>query len=240
MNPNTRTRLVSTLGIVVAVAFLVGVAIRLIGGIYPAVSGESRDAGRTGAALVALDTPEDGKGVTAVASVGGWKVTIRPGEYEVSVRTSERSADDVRVYVSDDTLSLDVPPGVRTVNGTLEATVWLPHLDRLEIDGGAEVRLEDIESDRLAVDVDGAASITATGGRYGRLTVDVDGAANIDFSGSAVVDASVDMDGASNLRITMAGGTLTGYLRGVGNVSYGGEVADESIRVEGLGRVRAR
>ncbi|MFW6289067.1 MAG: hypothetical protein ACOC2Q_04735, partial [Spirochaetota bacterium] len=70
--------------------------------------------------------------------------------------------------------------------------------------------------------------------------VDVDGAANVDFSSAEVVNASVEMDGASNLSITMAGGSLTGALRGVGNVTYGGEISREAIRVEGLGRVRRR
>ena len=223
MDPNRRTRLISTLGIVAVIVVLAVVVVRFIGG-----------------EMVALDLPADPSGFTGISSVGGWKITVRRGEYDVAVRVGERSADDVRVEVRDGTLLLGVAPGMRAVTDTLEATVSLPRLDRLQIDGGAEVRLDEVVSDSLAVDVDGAASITATGGRYGRLEVEVDGAANVDFADTAVFDADIDLDGASNLSITMAGGTLTGYLRGVGNVSYGGEVADESVRVEGLGTVRAR
>lgn len=249
MDPNKRTRLFSSLGIVLVVGLLAFVVIRFIGGIDLGFaerivggswSSDGHDTDRTGGDMVGLDLPADLGGFTGISSTGGWKITVCPGEYDVSVRVSERSADDVRVSVRGDALRLDVEPGMRTVTGTLEATVSLPRFERLETDGGAEVRLQDLDTDRLAVDVDGAASITATGGRYGRLEIEVDGAANVDFSDASVVDANVDMDGASNLSITMAGGTLTGYLRGVGNVSYGGEVADESIRVEGLGRVRER
>lgn len=257
MDPNKRTRLVSTLGIVAIVVILAVVVIRFIGGIDAGFlgrlspgrwfssdtewsSGGDEDADRTGGRMVALDLPSDLAGFTGITSVGGWKITITQGDYEVGVRVSERSADDVRVDVRDNSLHLGMGPGMRTVTGTLEATVTLPRIDRLETDGGAEVHLDEVEAESFAVDVDGAASITASGGRYGRLVVEVDGAANVDFSGTEVVDANIDMDGASNLSITMAGGTLTGHLRGVGNVSYGGEVASETVRVEGLGRVRAR
>ena len=255
MDPNKRTRLISSLGIVAFEAILAIVLIRFVGGIdiggnlSPRTwfsdesdwsSEQDADDQRTGGSMVSLDLPSGLAGFTGVSSEGGWKITLRPGDFDVSVRVSERSADDVVVDVSGNALRLRVAPGIRTVTGTLEAIVSLPRIDRLEIDGGAEVRLEGFDAERFVVDVDGAASITAIGGRYGNLRVGVDGAANVDFTDTQVVNAEVDMDGASNLSITMAGGTLTGHLRGVGNVSYGGEVTNEAIRVEGLGRVRER
>lgn len=259
MDPNKRTRLFSTLGIVFVAGALVLVVVRMVGGFAGTVLGDrpgERWFGRESTqAERSIDEVDDGDGssddlvaleagalagFSAIAATGGWSIAVEQGEFDVAVEVSERVRDAVSVRVSGGTLRLDVHSGLRSVAGNLEATIRLPDLDRLEIDGGADIRLRGLELDRLDIDIDGAATINATGGSYRELRVETDGAANIDFSGSAVVDADVDMDGASNLNITMAGGELDGVLRGVGNVRYGGDVERESIRVEGLGRVHVR
>ena len=92
--------------------------------------------------------------------------------------------------------------------------------------------------DSLELDVDGAANITARDGSIADLEIDSDGAATFNLSGVEVTNAEVEMDGASNLNIRMDGGDLTGVLRGLGDVTYSGEVSEERIRIDGLGRVR--
>ena len=119
----------------------------------------------------------------------------------------------------------------------LTATVTMPDLSALAIAGGADVQIRGIEADRFELSVDGAASVRASESRFGELHVTVQGATNIDFRDSLTVNAHVELDGASNLSIRMDGGSLTGTLRGVGNVSWTG-TAEESVRVEGIGRVR--
>ena len=253
MDANQRTRLFSTIGIVLIVAGLGYAGLRMFGAVGSRISdwtgsgpergapertpGDERAAER---ATIGVDLQADLRDFDRVHAEGGWKVTIRPGEFGVAVSVSEHAADDVRVYRRGDVLHLSVASGIRTVTGTMEAEITMPTLDHLEIDGGADVRLEGVDSRELTIDVDGAASIHAIDARVEELHVDVDGAANVDFSRSSVVNAEVDMDGASNMNITMAGGRLTGVLRGVGNVSYSGPVSEEAVRVEGLGRVRQR
>jgi hypothetical protein len=254
MDPNKRTRLFSTIGIILIAGVIVFAGFRMVGAISLRINDwsfsparwfgrgeETIDAaGPGGGPLVDLPIPAGLEEFTGVSTVGGWKVTLRPGPYDVSVRVSEGSLDDVTVGTDGDLLRLAVRSGLRPATGSLRATVTLPDLEHLEVDGAAEVMLDGFEVDRLFVDIEGAASVRAVGGRYDDLRVETDGAAGIDFSNSAVVDAAIDMDGASSMDITMAGGRLTGVLRGVGNVRYGGDIAAESVRVEGLGRVRER
>ncbi|NNK84365.1 MAG: hypothetical protein HKO91_02280, partial [Desulfobacterales bacterium] len=40
------------------------------------------------------------------------------------------------------------------------------------------------------------------------------------------------------IELSMAGGELTGKLKGTGEVIYNGEVSKESIRTDGTGKVR--
>jgi hypothetical protein len=179
-------------------------------------------------------------GFDSIEADGSWKLTISQGEYGVRVSVPQNIEDDVEVTTRGDTLRLNVRTGLRTIASDLRAEITLPDLERLGINGSADVTIQGIDVDSLDIDADGAASIVAHDSRIERLSVDVDGASNIDFSDSRVVDADVQLDGASNLEITMDGGELTGELSGIGNVSYGGAFSSESIKINGLGAVRER
>lgn len=249
MDPNRRTRIVSTVAIIAIVGLLLFVGYRIVGGFGVSVQSvfggsqaervEPRESGESTGGLVELGY-EGLAGFTSVSADGGWRIRIAPGDFGVTVRTNERLVDEIDVSVSGSTLELDVRPGFRSVTGTMEATIFMPVIDRIEIDGGADVRLTEMESDRLTVDVDGAATVRGVDARIQELEVNVDGAARIDFSESRVVNARVDMDGAASLSVAMAGGELVGSLSGVGNVDYTGDVSREAIDVSGLGTVRRR
>jgi hypothetical protein len=252
MDPNRRTRIITTIGIVAILLGLIFVGYRMIGGASARVGEWFSGNDRTIVAEEADDErPEDAGRVELaysqeldefreVSAIGGWRIELSPGDFGVTVSVNERHADDITVLSRNGVVTLTMEPGLRSVANSIVARVTVPTLERLDLDGGADVRINDLDGERLLVEVDGAASVKAVGSDITQLSVDVDGAANIDFSESSVVNADVDMDGASNLSITMAGGRLSGVLSGVGNVSYGGEVTDESIRIEGLGRVRER
>lgn len=248
MDANKRTRLISTIGIIVILGGIAFAGIRIFDRVESRVGGWLNPTPETSgsfsaedeATAVAIASLEDLSGFSRISAEGGWKITITPGEYAVSVSASERDENDVRVSRRGDALHLSFGPGSRSTGESPEARISVPDLSRIDIDGGAQVRLTGIESSSLDIRVNGAASVTGIDVRIEELHVDVDGAAHVDFSSAEVVNASVELDGASNLSITMAGGSLTGVLRGVGNVTYGGEVLREAIRIEGLGRVRRR
>ncbi|TVQ20804.1 MAG: hypothetical protein EA382_14430 [Spirochaetaceae bacterium] len=246
MDPNKRTRILATAGIVVVAGALVFAGYTIVTrsvsriGVFTRPTGVSTRVERSEDGPMLPVVIGDLGEFTAVAATGGWKITIAPGDFAVQVFASDRAADQVRVSQRDGTLSLDLAPGTISVSDGLEAEITVPDLRRIDIRGGANVRFAGFDLESLALRIDGAASVVATNGTIGSLDLVVNGAANVDLSDSPVVDARVALDGASNLTIAMAGGELSGSLRGVGNVTYTGDVTTESIRVEGLGRVRRR
>lgn len=233
MNPDTRTRILSTLGILVILGGLGYAGYRIVSGTRFSVGVFDRGEPATGIEMV-----HELRDFSRISADGGWRITVVPGDYDVSITVGERYRDDVRVGVSGETLSLGIASGIGSVTGQLEARVSMPDLTLVEIDGGADVTITGFELAELVLEIDGAASVEAVDTTLVDLDVDVDGAASIDFSRSSVENARVDLDGAARLTIRMAGGELTGELSGVGEVVYSGEVSRESIRVEGLGRVR--
>ncbi|MFW5685188.1 MAG: GIN domain-containing protein [Spirochaetota bacterium] len=252
MDANKRTRILSTVGILVIIAALVVFGLRTLGPLRSRVgswfdtgserrwsAGDERRSWQGGdGERVELDALAELSGFTRVSATGGWRVIVSPGDFDVAITVSERIADDVRVFTRGEVLHLTVEPGFRGVGSSMEARIVMPSLERLEIEGSAEVELTSLRLDSLDIDVDGAASVKGIDSSVGELEVDADGATNIDFSTGRVENARVEMDGASNLRIRMAGGELTGVLRGVGNVTWSGSLSREAIRIEGLGTVR--
>jgi len=243
MDSSKRIILISVVGVVAAIGLMVGVGFGV--------------ARRVGDGVRRLEIPvlertfesttQDGR-ITAdladfnsIYTVGGWSVTIAHGEtFNVEVAASEKALQQVDLFTRGDTLHLELDSGVESITGNLTATVTLPDLERLRTAGGASVTISGFDLDSLDIEVDGAASITARDGRIDDLSIDSDGAATFNFAGVQVRNAEVEMDGASHLDISMAGGELSGVLRGLGDVIFTGEVSDETIRIDGLGRIRRK
>jgi Putative auto-transporter adhesin, head GIN domain len=244
MDSGRRTVLISVVGIIAAIGLMVGVGFGVARRVGNSVRSLERPTierttierasqeGRYMGDLVDFDT---------VYTEGGWSVTIAHGdEYSVEVEASEKALEQLSVFTRGSTLHLELDSGIQSVTGKVQATVFLPDLERLQTAGHGNVVISGFDLDALDITVDGAASITALDGSVDDLTIDSDGAASFDFGEFEVGNAQVEMDGASSLSIMMDGGALTGVLRGLGDVTFSGEVAEESIRIDGLGRVRRR
>ena len=254
MNSNGKTVLISVVGVIAAIGLMVGAGFGIARAARDGVRELARGSDGRTVVVQQGDSPaadQPGSPVTGLAytfrdfdtvrTAGGWSVSITGGDgYSVEVTAAERVLEDVKVFTRGNVLHLVLDSGVRSVTGNLTASITMPDLERLETDGGADVTLTGLDLDALEIDVDGAASIRAGQTRIGSLSIQTDGAASLDLSGAQVVNARLDMDGASRLDITMAGGSLAGTVRGLGEVSYGGAVSSESVDVDGLGRVRRR
>ena len=242
MNPVQRRRIIAVIVSIVVVGGVIALGVRTVGRFIPRFVGEATEWTRgyldeADAVSVPFELSADAD-FREIAVVGGWRITITTGEHDVAVTAAGRAPGEARVAVRDGTLHLETPVTPTVSEAHLVATVSIPELSRLAITGGADVRIEGVEADRLELTVDGAASIRADESRFEHLQVAVQGATNLDFRGSRTVNAHVELDGASNLSIHMDGGRLTGTLRGVGNVNWTGEASEEAIRVDGIGRVR--
>ena len=244
MSKDTRTRLFATLGIIVIIA-AVGLFIyrSVIGfGESQFFSQFTREVRReqTAASTQVSSGSYDLSGFDSIEVDGAWELKISEGDFSVDVSSSEAVRDDLRVRVDGQTLRLGLRNGTRSINPNLEATIVLPDLEELDIDGSADVRFSGFDLEELELDVDGAATIRGVDSTIEQLHVDVDGAANIDLDEASVVNADVQMDGAGKLDIRMAGGTLEGEVNGVGTVTWFGDVSSESIDIDGIGTVRQR
>lgn len=249
MKSQTRFVLISVVGIVLVVAGLIYAASEMIGfDLFRSGRTEQRSESPSRVfdaranALVELDSSSVSlEGIEKLYVFGGWDLTVREGsEPSLTVRATERIADRIDLSASGDTLGLEVERNTNYVNVKIEATLVVPEITDIDIDGAADLEISGFDQERLAIDVAGASNVEVYDSRFENVLVDVAGAANVDLSESVAVNVEVDLDGAANVELFMDGGRLTGTLDGLGQVTYRGEVLEETIDVDGLGSVDRR
>jgi hypothetical protein len=233
MRDHTRNVLISVIGIA-AVVVAMGFGARAI------VRRITNPGGET--AIETVSTTErryEYRDFNAIESRGAWEVELVEGaEYGITVRAPEGIWNQVDVVAQRSRLVFDLDGPINLGDGRVAATVTMPAISEITTVGGAKVTARGFETDRLLLDIDGAAAIDAAGMSVGRLVVESDGAASIDFSESTVDHANVRLDGASLVKLSMAGGSLTGRVAGLARVEYSGEVASQEVEVSGLSQVK--
>ena len=175
---------------------------------------------------------------------GRWQIELtQGGEWQVEVSHSEYLEDDVNVYVRGDRLVLSRRSSGgwwwRRTETRLKAEIVMPELTELELAGANQLDLSGFAGDRLRLEVAGANQVEGHDGRYDNLDLSVAGASEIDLGGIVVTDAKVDLPGASKVTLSMNGGILAGTMAGAGTIGYYGTVAEERVRIAGVGRVRS-
>ncbi len=179
----------------------------------------------------------------SVAIEGLWQVNLTQGdEWQVEVSHSEDLEDDLNVYVRGDRLVLNRRSSGgwrwwRRTETRLSAEIVMPELSELDLAGVNELDLSGFAGDQLKVEVAGANQVEGRDGRYDNLDLSVAGASEIDLGGIVVTAAKVDLAGASKVTLSMNGGVLAGSMAGAGAIGYYGTVAEERVRIAGIGRV---
>ena len=181
---------------------------------------------------------------------GKWEVDIEHSEeFFVELRIRTRKKNRTRLDVIDGTLVLenfntgerrDIGSRGRSISlrsERYEARIGMPALKSLKIEGMAKVDIRGFDEESLEVFIDGLGDVHAHDSRTHMLTLRLDGLGHADLRGLESVDARADIAGAGVVRLTMNGGSLEGFIDGLGVIRYRGPVSGAAIRLEGGGRV---
>ena len=109
----------------------------------------------------------------------------------------------------------------------------MPSLSDLRLSGLVSIELSGFSSERLTVYTTGSTSITGKGNHINNLRLKGEGLSNLNLKRNSVMNADLRYKGVYKIELSMAGGELTGKIKGVGKVIYDGEVRKESIRKDG-------
>jgi hypothetical protein len=173
---------------------------------------------------------------------GAAKLEITIGE-PVSVHISghEKAVRRIETRVSGNTLHIKGRARdwvIRDNSSRLTLQITLPRLEKLELQGGNDVRLVGLRGGDTTIKAAGAANINGDG-QLDQLTVRMTGAGHADLSKLVVADATVTVDGVGSV-IVNARESLDATMNGVGAIFYTGTPSKVNTRMNGLGTIAQR
>ncbi|MGZ4357070.1 MAG: head GIN domain-containing protein [Gaiellaceae bacterium] len=174
---------------------------------------------------------------TKIDFTGAASVSISVGKKTaVAIRGDDNIVPLIRTDVRGDTLVISEKHGFSTENG-LDIRVSTPALDSSILSGAGSVTADGINAKSFAADVRGAGRLQLAG-QTKSLDVDVSGVGSVELGRLIARDARVTLSGTGSIRV-YATGTLDATVNGVGSITYGGNPAQVSSHVNGLGAITA-
>lgn len=204
--------------------------------------GADRDDAAAGSAPTAAQPTRriDLRGFDALRIQGYWaELTITSGtDWSVDLSYPEAMADNVTAELHDGELRLNYRrSGFRLFNfgnrGDVRATIVMPELARVQVDGASSLTLSGFEGERLQLAAAGAHSIEGFDSRYDSLDLSLSGAGEAKLRGVSVTDAHVTLAGATDVTLTMNGGLLSGSIAGAGQITYHGTIREQQVTTAG-------
>ena len=175
-----------------------------------------------------------------ITLIGKWRAEFIQGrDRRMELSWPQSYGNQVRWKIREDRLELEFdPPFLRDAPGVFAtATITMPELGRLELEGYNQVRLQGFEGDRLTLSVKGNNLVEGDGGYYAMLELLVAGMNQISLGALPARGAEVHIQGNNGVTLSMDGGTLSGFIAGVGTLEYHGTVSAETVHIAGVAHV---
>ena len=193
-----------------------------------------------GAAMAAESTQTfDLKDFTGIEVDGHVGLDVSVGE-KFAVKVSGREADmeRLRVEVRDGVLHIYKERrkrgSRRQRSRELHATIALPKLNSVDIDGMSDAKIRNIDSDNFSLSVDGHGELILSG-KCGSSVIDIDGHAEIEGREFKCKNVSLKIDGHGEIEL-YAGETLAVDISGHGDVEIYGNPRISKFRQSGMGQ----
>ena len=198
----------------------------------------------------------DISGFTGVVSEGEFDVFIVPdSEFSVRLEADENLIQYISTRISGNTLILD--QGTRKClrsDNPIRITVYMPHVEYLNLTGSGMITGDNIESDKLRVELTGSGLIDLRGLNLGLLDALITGSgemifwgnatdADLDITGSGMIKAFhlesvnciANISGSGNMEINVEK-QLNAFISGSGSIYYQG-IPSVSATITGSGAV---
>ena len=140
----------------------------------------------------------------------------------VIVTADDNVMELIEVSKSGDTLNVGIRWGTRLSSATLKIKITMPTINRIELSGGSQGKIEDFSSaNPFSIDLSGGSQLNGQGSA-GDLTIDASGGSQLHFADYFVQDVNIELSGGSQATINLDG-TLDADLSGGSQLYYYGD-----------------
>jgi hypothetical protein len=173
-------------------------------------------------------------GFTAIEVSGHWEVELSRGETtQVKVMAPGDVMEKLSIEKQGEALILKTKQKWRSNPGRVTALITMPSLSGLRLSGAVSLEISGFNSEILTINTAGSTSIMGKENYVKNLRLKGEGVSKLNLKRNSVINADLRYEGFCKIKLSMAGGELTGRIKGVGKVIYDGEVRKESIRKDG-------
>jgi hypothetical protein len=154
----------------------------------------------------------DGFTSISVPTVLGISV-IQGAEYSVEVIIDEEAADRIEVTLDGSNLTIALQTGDGMIE-TIDARVTMPVLDRIDLTGVVNAKLNGLDQAQMTINVGGVSHMRGDELRIGRLEAAVSGVSRMDLGDVRPIgQANIDVSGVSQATLNMGvGSRLSGSV----------------------------
>jgi hypothetical protein len=159
-----------------------------------------------------------------IVDVGsGFNVEIsNSSSFSVLVTADDNVMEYIEVSKSGDTLKAGIRWGTSFSSVTLKIKITMPEINRIELSGGSQGKIEDFSSTNpFVIDLSGGSQLTGQGAA-GNLTIDASGGSKLHFASYSIQDAYIELSGGSEATINLDG-ALDADLSGGSTLYYYGD-----------------
>jgi hypothetical protein len=168
-----------------------------------------------------------------VSSVFQVEITAQK-DFALEIEADDNLMPLINTDVDGDVLRIGTDSKV-SPSSPIRVHIYAPDIDNLEVSGAANVVLNDIDNEALAVDSSGASKVKIAG-ETAKLTVDVSGATRVDAEELNAGEAAVDASGASHVNVNVSGSLRTD-ASGASKIVYLGDPSSIERNTSGAGSV---
>lgn len=199
-------------------------------------------------------------GFSALDVGSAFQVTVKRGDaYSVKVTAGERIFDRIMVTQSEETLKIEVTPGIFFGSFDAKAEITMPTLNGvtlsgatsgdvdgfsttdqfvITVSGASSLDMTNMELEDVDIELSGASRLTAQGNGANLLS-QVSGASNMNLESFPVNDATVTISGASHAVVSPSG-TLNVDASGASSLQYTGNPNLGTINTSGASTVNKK
>jgi hypothetical protein len=172
------------------------------------------------------------EGFNEISVNGPWRLhVIQRDRYKIEIKVPQQLVEKLIVEKRGNTLFIGENPGAMFQGGNknLEATVIIPVVSKIDLNGVNSVDLSGINNDNLNISMQGVTTVTGLDSAIKDLSLKGKGVSTIDMTGVSVTNASVECNGTYTINLFMNGGRLSGRLDGIGNLNYRGYITSNEV-----------
>ena len=164
---------------------------------------------------------------------GAMDADIRVGESQsVAIKADADDQGRIKTSVKDKTLIIDMKGQFRSSRNRL-ATISVPNLDAIMINGSSDATIKGIKTDRFSARISGSGDIIADG-TCGSADYVINGSGDIDMSALRCDQVKVKINGSGDADV-YARKDITVVINGSGDIEVSGKPLVKNVSISGSG-----